>query len=121
MNLAFPDANVEGFGHLTPSDNLPDKNDRHVLACAIASDANLILTLNIKDFPKRELSKYNVEIQRPDEFISNLIDINPALSCNAFYKILNRLKNPTKTKDEILATLRNCGLNESSEKFKNKC
>lgn len=35
MNLAFPDANVEDLSHFIPEVNLPDKDDRHVMACAI--------------------------------------------------------------------------------------
>lgn len=121
MNLAFPDANVDGFEDLIPSIKIPDKDDRHVVACAIRCNADLIVTFNVKDFPKKELSKYDIEIQKPDELISNLIDINPKLACKAFNKMVKRLKNPKKTKDEVLATLENCGLKESIIKLKNNC
>ncbi len=121
MNLAFPDANVENFEDLIPSINIPDKDDRHVVACAIKCNADLIVTFNIKDFPKKELSKYDIEIQKPDELISNLIDINPEIACKAFNKMINRLQNPKKTKNEVLATLANCGLKKSIEKLKNNC
>lgn len=66
MNLAFPDANVESFKDLIPSINIPDKDDRHVVACAIRCNADLIVTFNVKDFPKKELSKYDIEIQKPE-------------------------------------------------------
>lgn len=121
MNLAFPDANVDGFEDLIPSIKIPDKNDRHVVACAIRCNADLIVTFNVKDFPKKELSKYDLEIQKPDELISNLFDINPMLACKAFNKMLKRLKNPKKIKDEVLATLENCGLKESIKKLKINC
>tara|TARA_R110002049_G_scaffold51245_3_gene145057 strand:- start:1974 stop:2339 length:366 start_codon:yes stop_codon:yes gene_type:complete len=121
MNLAFPDANVENFKELIPSLKLPDKDDRHVVACAIRCNADLIVTFNTKDFPTKVLSKYDIEIQKPDELISNLIDINPELACKAFNKMVKRLKNPKKTKNEVLATLENCGLKKSIEKFKNNC
>ena len=121
MNLAFPDANVDNFEDLIPSLKLPDKDDRHVYACAIRCNADLIVTFNSKDFPKNELSKYDIEIQKPDELISNLIDINSEISCKAFNKMVKRLKNPKKTKFEVLATLENCGLKDSIEKLKNNC
>ena len=35
MNLAFPDSNVENFEGLIKNIDLPDKDDRHVVACAI--------------------------------------------------------------------------------------
>jgi len=99
MNLAIPDANVESFEDLIPSINIPDKDDRHVVACAIRCNADLIVTFNVKDFPKKELSKYDIEIQKPDELISNLIDINLELACKAFNKMVKRLKNPKKNKE----------------------
>ena len=121
MNLAFPDANVEDFENIISNVNLPDKDDRHVVACAIKCNADLIITFNLKDFPKNELSKYDVEIARPDKLISNLIDINPGLACRAFNKMVNRLRKPNKTKFGVLATLNNCGLQVSVEKLKNNC
>lgn len=121
MNQAFPDANVENFEELLPSIKLKDKDDRHVVACALRCNADLIITFNINDFPKNELSKYDIEIQNPDELISNLIDINPKLACKAFNKMVKRLKNPKKTMDEVLATLKNCGLHKNIEKFKINC
>jgi len=121
MNLAFPDANVENFEELIPSIKLKDKDDRHVVACAIRCYADLIVTFNIKDFPTKELSKYDIEVQNPDELISNLIDINPELVCKAFNKMIKRLKNPKKTRDEVLIALKNCGLKKSIEKLKNNC
>lgn len=52
MNLAFPEANVEGFEDLISEIHITDKNDRHVVACAIQCNADLIITFNTKDFPK---------------------------------------------------------------------
>ena len=49
MNLAFPDANVENFEELIPIIKLKDKDDRHVVACAIRCNADLILTFNTKE------------------------------------------------------------------------
>lgn len=46
MNLAFPDANVEDFNELMASINLPDSEDRHVVACAMKSKSEMIITFN---------------------------------------------------------------------------
>lgn len=119
MNLAFPDANVENFEVFLSGINLRDKDDRHVVACAIKCNADIIVTFNIKDFSTKELAKFGLEIQNPDELISNLIDINPKLARKAFNKMVKRLKNPKKTIDEVLTTLEKCGLRKSIEKFKN--
>jgi len=119
MNLAFPNANVENFEVFISGVNLRDKDDRHVVACAIRCNADLIVTFNIKDFSTKELAKFGIEIQNPDELISNLIDINPKLVHKAISKMVKRLKNPKKTMDEVLTILEKCGLKKSVEKFKN--
>ena len=53
MEIAVPDALVDKMRYqpLISNLNLPDKNDRHVLATAIAAQAQLIVTFNLKDFP----------------------------------------------------------------------
>lgn len=119
MNLAFPAANVKNFEVFISGINLRDKDDRHVVACAIKCYADIIVTLNIKNFLTKVLAKFGLEIQNPDELISNLIDINPKLASKAFSKMVKRLKNPKKTIDEVITTLEKCGLKKSLEKFKN--
>jgi predicted nucleic acid-binding protein len=37
---------------------LPDEKDRHVLAAAIKTNANLIVTNNLKDFPASYLDSF---------------------------------------------------------------
>lgn len=121
MNQAFPDSNVENFEELIPSLNLPDKNDRHVLACAIKCKADLITTINLKDFPAEKITKYDIEVQHPDELICNLIDLDEKLACNAFEKMVNRLKNPPKTKSEVVMTLIRCDLTKSAKRLGKIC
>ena len=52
MNAAFPDSNITNFQEIIDSLSLPDKDDRHIVAAAIRSKADVIVTFNIKDFPK---------------------------------------------------------------------
>jgi predicted nucleic acid-binding protein len=51
---------------------LPDENDVHVLAAAIAGSADFIVTLNAKDFPRHTLSAEGVSRQDPDAFLRAL-------------------------------------------------
>jgi predicted nucleic acid-binding protein len=48
---------------------LPDLNDRHVLAAAIAGKCDAIITLNKKDFPRKILSQYGLFRLDPDYVI----------------------------------------------------
>ena len=77
MNTAVPDCLVENYEGFINSLELPDPNDRHVLAAAIKCQADVIVTFNLKDFPKKELKKYDVDAQSPDVFISHLFDLSP--------------------------------------------
>ena len=51
---------------------LPDPADIHVLATAIAARANTIITLNLRDFPARELSGYDVAARPPDAILMEM-------------------------------------------------
>jgi hypothetical protein len=55
---------VTGYESLIDMIELPDRDDRHVLAAAIRCDASVIVTLNLGDFPSQALgssaSKRNI-------------------------------------------------------------
>src|SRR5205085_1685338 len=61
MNLHVLDCLVEDYEQLESGLVLPDPDDRHVLAAAIKSRADAIVTMNLKDFPAAELSKFDLE------------------------------------------------------------
>ncbi len=49
--------------------SLPDPNDRHVLAAAINGEAEVLLTKNLRDFPRRTLAHHNILLREPDSFL----------------------------------------------------
>jgi hypothetical protein len=60
MDAHVRDCLVRGYESVVPSLELPalelpDENDRHVLAAAIVAGADVILTYNLKDFPDDKL------------------------------------------------------------------
>ena len=69
MNMHVRDALVLDFEPLIDVLQLPDPDDRHVLAAAIKGRANLIVTFNLKDFPGDKLDRWGIEAQHPDEFL----------------------------------------------------
>ena len=67
---------VDGHEELIPALALPDANDRHVLAAAIRGQADVIVTYNHHDVPDSALSRYGIEAQHLDAFVSHLIDVD---------------------------------------------
>lgn len=72
MMAVLPEANVTGYHALIPSLDLPDPDDRHVLAAAIAGQASVIVTWNMKDFPAAILQRHGIASISPDAFLMSL-------------------------------------------------
>jgi len=113
MNSAFPDSNIENYEGMINSLTLPDKKDRHILAAAITAKAEVIVTFNLKDFPYTCLKSYNIEVLHPDVFITRLMLSEKNKVLQALNNQIRSLKNPPKSKDEVIAALQKCGLTES--------
>jgi len=110
MNRALPDAMVTGFEPLVASMDLPDVDDRHVVAAAICSDAEIIVTFNLKDFPQQYLDNFSIEAVHPDDFITDLFDLNQALVVAAVNKQRHNMRKPPKSVEEYLDALLRQGL-----------
>ncbi len=118
MNEHILDSLVIGYEKLIPTLVLPDENDRHVLAAAIHSRANVIVTFNLKDFPASALSKYSIRAQHPDEFVLNLLSLDADTLCSTIRKQRLDLKNPPKTVEDLLSTFEAQGLTKSVSKLR---
>lgn len=105
MDAHVRDSLVEGYEPLIDSIELPDANDRHVLAAAIKCQAELIITFNLKDFPEDALKPYSVIAQHPDSFVSSLLEFFPSQTIQAIARHRASLKYPPKTIGEYLSTL----------------
>ena len=113
MIRAVPDAMVEGYEGLIESLQLPDSNDRHVLAAAIAAAADVIVTLNRKDFPLEALQPHGIEVQHPDEFLVMLSQLAPETVMAAVRACRARLVNPRLPVDDYLAVLTRYNLSKT--------
>ena len=110
MDANVRDCIVSGFEQLIPALELPDEKDRHVLAVAIRSGADVIVTFNRKDFPEQYLKPYGVESLHPDEFLKFQLDLAPNVVCTAAKRQRASLKKRPKTVIEYLETLESLGL-----------
>ena len=72
----FPEAFVPGYEGLIPS-MTNDPGDRHVLAAAVHSGAQVIVTFNLNDFPTTALAPYGIVAKHPDDFLTDLYDLDP--------------------------------------------
>lgn len=109
-NRAFPDALVEGYEHLINSLHLPDMKDCHVLAAAIKTNADVIVTNNLKDFPTETLEAYGLCAKSADDFLTDIIDLNHDKAVEAFKQLVLNRKNPDLDEYQVLGALRRNGL-----------
>jgi hypothetical protein len=102
MNSAVRDCLVDDYQRLVPSLTLPDPDDRHVLAAAIQCKANVVLTLNTRDFPATFLAPLGIEALPPDEWIMRLIALDPEGVYGAFRTQRASLKKPPMSPEQFL-------------------
>lgn len=98
LTANWPEAEVVWAPSLEARLWLPDPSDTHVLAAAIAGSADLILTLNAKDFPRNILAEEGVSRSDPDGFLLGIREAQPELVAGVAQEVLaeaNRLSGKT--------------------------
>ena len=110
MNGAVPDCLVENYDWLIDAIDLPDANDRHVLAAAIVGHADAIVTFNSKHFPDEIASRYCIEVQHPDDFVMNQLELREIDAITAIKALRARLRNPARSAEQLIGTYEHCGL-----------
>ncbi len=110
MCKAVPDSLVSGYEPLVEGLELPDTTDRHVLAVAIRSGSQVIVTENLKDFPEFALAPYGIEAQSPDLFVLHLLDLAPSAVSGVVQQQAADLANPPMSVAQLLDRLTIAGL-----------
>jgi predicted nucleic acid-binding protein len=77
LRAEFPKAEIAAQPGLESRLHLPDENDIHVLAVAIAGHADAIVTANRADFPRGTLAGEGLERRDPDGFLWQLLSEHP--------------------------------------------
>jgi len=113
MVQAVRDCLVTGYEPLIKAIELPDPDDRHVLAAAIKARAQVIVTNNLGDFPPDALRPWNIEAKGPDEFVLDQIDLDRQAVYGAVQRIADSWRRPPGTADDVLASLDRQGLLET--------
>lgn len=104
ISQAFPDAIVQNFEPLISLMN-NDQKDRHVLAAAVKTEAEIIVTSNLTDFPAYTLSHFRIKARSPDQFLTYLFSQNPEMMTKVLSEQAAQMKRPTKTVSDVLNAL----------------
>ncbi|MCB0975599.1 MAG: hypothetical protein KDB86_13755 [Actinobacteria bacterium] len=57
---------------------MPDEDDRHVLAAAVTSHADILCTNNVRDFPHEAMASTGIELPTADALLTRLVSIYPS-------------------------------------------
>lgn len=115
MNKAVADARVIDYERHIEQSNLPDENDRHVLAAAIEIHASVIVTQNLKDFPDSVLNQHGMEAISADEFFLRMYDADADIFLGIVRTQRTSLRKPPKTAAEYVQTFRGTGLRKLAD------
>ncbi|WP_166353044.1 PIN domain-containing protein [Phytoactinopolyspora limicola] len=105
MNDTFEDACVAGWEPLVEGINLPDENDRHVVAAALRGHAEVIVTNNVRDFPAKVLEEFGLSALTPDEFLLDQLDLAPGAVLGVLRRQAAAARRPPLTIDDVLQAL----------------
>jgi predicted nucleic acid-binding protein len=118
MNGSFDGALVENWKPVVAELSLPDPDDRHVLAAAIAGGGQAIITFNLVDFPTDRLTPHHIDAVHPDAFFLDQLDLAPARVLAALTKQAERFRNPVMDLSGLLARLERCGVPDFTEEVR---
>ena len=114
MDEHFPGAVVTDYRTLVAELDLPDPDDRHVLAAAIRGGADVIATGNLRDFPASRLAAHAISAQHPDSFICDLFQTDAETVLAAVRGHRAALRNPPWSANNHLAALERLGLGRAA-------
>jgi predicted nucleic acid-binding protein len=109
MTRSFPDAMVTGYESLT-DEMTNDPKDRHVLAAAVRSHAEVVVIFNLADFSEGALKPYDVEAVHPDAFLLDQLDLYPSLTRQALADQAAAYRREPKSVPALLGLLERSGV-----------
>jgi predicted nucleic acid-binding protein len=111
MRASFPDAEVTGYRDLI-SKMENDEKDRHVLAAAVRGQAAIIVTANLRDFPRCALAPYDLDARSPDDFLLDQLDLYPDVTLGCLQQHADAYRRPEMTVADLLNQLEGSGAPE---------
>lgn len=105
MKQFFPESIVEDYESLILL-MTNELKDRHVLAAAVKTKADIIVTSNLKDFPTKSLQSFGIKALHPDQFLIDLFsNYEIDIAVDILKQQVEDLKNPPMTLKELIERL----------------
>lgn len=115
MHAAIPDWKVNGDELIRPTFQVDCDSAKVVISAAVVGHADCIVSRDSERYPKEALTKLNVEILHPDDFIVLQLELNPVEALKAFKSIRKR-HNLNKSNPQIFfQKLVDAGLTRTAE------
>jgi hypothetical protein len=96
MNEYFPDALIVGYDHLI-AEMQADAKDRHVLAAAVHSRSDVLVTDNVSDFRPPSTGPYAIRVERLSQFLNRKLDERPERVMSALQSMVDRNQRDPRT------------------------
>lgn len=95
-----------------------EPKDRHVLAAAVVSRAEVIVTNNLKDFPEHALSPYDVVAVSPDAFLCSIMEVRLKTMITIVERQAADLHHPPMTVERVLESIAAGGASDFAERVR---
>ena len=120
MRRAFPGAEVAGGAVVQLEPLMTNQSkDRHVLAAAVASGADTIVTFNVRDFVPDAFDQFDIEVLHPDRFLVDLHDLDrPAVEAEITAQA-RALRKPPVSRSDLVGMLERSGVPAFADRLKN--
>lgn len=116
LNDAYPHAEVKPTAAARRKVNqldMPDEDDRHVLAAAVSARAEVLCTNNVKDFPPEAMASVGIELLTADALLSRLVTMHPSRMRDAHLTTVASLIGATD--ESTIAALRRAKATQTAD------
>ena len=110
LTTGWPEALVRPNPETEALFHLPDPADNHVLAAAVDGRAAVLVTVNLRDFPRRVLAPLGIEARHPDPWLLSLHDDEPEAVFETIEAVRNQAVRLSGSPQPLRPLLKRAGL-----------
>lgn len=105
MNRAFPEAMTEVPPPELQDQMRADPKDKHVLAGAVHSESDVLVTDNLKDFDAPASGRHAMRVEGLNQFLNRKLEEDPERVHAALHDMLRRYKRDPRTMSALIDTM----------------